>query len=61
MLTTFPRKNKKEIALVLDVSQCNQNSEKFNIYKILCNNEITNTINYKLEKLWKIIFSQKTC
>ena len=50
-LIRFPRKNKKEIALVLDVSQCNKNSEKFNIYKILCNNEITNTINYKLEKL----------
>jgi len=50
-LIRFPRKNKKEIALVLDVSQSNQNSEKFNIYKILCNNEITNTINYKLEKL----------
>ena len=49
-LIRFPRNDKKEIAIVLHVNK-NKKCEKLNIYKILCNNKVTNTIHWKLEKL----------
>ena len=49
-LIRFPRNDKKEIALVLYVNKSNR-GEKLNVYKILCNNIITHTIHWKLEKL----------
>ena len=49
-LISFPRNDKKEIALVLHVTS-NNRSDKLNVYKILCNNIITHTIHWKLEKL----------
>lgn len=49
-LIRFPKNNKKEIALVLHVN-LSKKDEKLNVYKILCNNIITHTIHWKLEKL----------
>ena len=57
-LIRFPRNGKKEIALVLHVNK-NKRTQKLNVYKILCNDKITHTIHYQLEKLWKTVFSQK--
>ena len=49
-LIRFPRNDKKEIALVLNVN-LSKKDEKLNVYKILCNDTITHTIHWKLEKL----------
>ena len=49
-LIKFPRNGKKEIAVVLYVNE-NKKTEKLNVYKILCNDNITHTIHWKLEKL----------
>lgn len=49
-LIRFPRNGKKEIALVLHVNK-NKRTQKLNVYKILCNDKITHTIHYQLEKL----------
>ena len=49
-LIRFPRKGKKEIAIVLHVNE-NKKYEKLNIYRILCNEVITHTIHWELEKL----------
>ena len=49
-LIRFPRNDKKEIALVLHVNKSNRD-DKLNVYKILCNNIVTHTIHWKLEKL----------
>ena len=50
-LIKFSKKNKKEIAIVLSIYQFDNKPEKFNIYKVLCNDRITTAINYKIEKL----------
>lgn len=50
-LIRFPKNNKKEIAIVLSIYQFDNKPEKFNIYKVLCNDRITTAINYKIEKL----------
>jgi|TARA_B100001059_G_scaffold81966_2_gene80051 hypothetical protein len=49
-LIRFPRNDKKEIALVLHVNE-NKKTQKLNVYKILCNDKVTHTINWQLEKL----------
>ena len=49
-LITFPRRGKKEIALVLHVNE-NKKNKKLNVYKILCDEVVTHTIHWQLEKL----------
>ena len=49
-LIRFTKDNIKVTALVLHVNE-NKKTQKLDVYKILYNNKITHTINYKLEKL----------
>ena len=49
-LIKFYRNDKKTYALILHVNK-NKKTEKLDVYKILCNNEVTHTINWNLEKL----------
>ena len=49
-LIRFLKNDKKEIAIVLHVNE-NKKYKKLNVYRILCNDIVTHTIHWKLEKL----------
>lgn len=44
------RDDKETYALILHVNK-SKKTEKLDVYRILCDNEVTHTINWKLEKL----------